>query len=224
MSEKDTQRKQTFISHRILSWCGDHKMKVIAIAMLLALASLSGGYLYQEQTPCTDITLELKWASGTPIATETDPTITCYEDEPVQLLITYSTSKGGVLLIAVESQEVGLVSFSKDKDEGYSSTRLELISRTLTGPVDSANPTTEFVWVKAKFNSKGFKDGVYVKATLDESCKKEGHAFLDVKRLITPPPPPCPIQRFINWFKNLCAGTFVIFAIIPFLAVVKRKH
>ncbi len=49
MSEKDTQRKQTFISRRILSWCGDHKMKVIAIAILLALASLSGGYWYQEQ-------------------------------------------------------------------------------------------------------------------------------------------------------------------------------
>lgn len=41
------------INHRILSWCGEHKMKAIAIAIVVALASLSGGYWYQEQQVTT---------------------------------------------------------------------------------------------------------------------------------------------------------------------------
>jgi hypothetical protein len=212
------------ISHCVLSWCGEHKMKAIAIALVVALASLSGVYWYQGQTPCTDITLELKWASGTPIKSEANPTITWYENEPVQLLITTSTTRGGVFKVTIESQEVGLVSFSKTVDRGYSTLLTEVVSEGLTGP---RNPTENYVWVKAKINSKGFKDGVYVKATLDGSCKKEGYAFLKTIQKPTPPEPPFQ-ERAWNWIEKhpneAVIGAAIALIVLIIIAARRRHH
>lgn len=113
MSEKDTRGKQIFISHRFLSWRGDHKMKVIAIAILLALASLSGGYWYHtQQVDCSGFELNLSWDTtkgGTTIITPTeDVEVEINSTQEAILVIETNTPREGTLRVTADSRDTAI--------------------------------------------------------------------------------------------------------------------
>ncbi len=224
MSEKDTQRKQTFISHRLLSWCGDHKMKVIAIAILLALASLSGGYWYHtQQVECSGFELKLSWDTtkgGTNITTATkDVEVEINSAQEAILVIETKTPKEGTLRVTADSRDTAIELYIEGNITKEAPPCIVREVYILKGE-------NRIGTIRLKAPESSQKYGVIICATLDNQCETCKGAYFKVLPAPTPPPSPtpCPIQKFINWVKNLCAGTFVLFAIVPFWAVVRRNH
>ena len=158
-------------------------------------------YIYpQDRTyvnkECSDIILELQWASGNPIAEETDPTVEWNENEPIELFLTVGTLRSGIFKVVVNSQELGQVEFSRTKEGAYLPNKLEIVSQNLREPL---NPIQNSVWIKSKINPRGFKNGIYVKATLDGDCEKVRHAFL---RIHSMQQTSNSIDRMIQWTKQ----------------------
>ena len=218
MKEETTEpnRNDNYIKHRIVSWYGEHKMLTKLLILGFLIIGFSGGYWYVSDD-CSDITLELEWASGAPLlgengTEEEEPTIEWTEGEPIELIVTIGTEREGVLLVTVESQEPGISNFCKTKGGTYTSYKLEIVSINLH---ESLNQVRSSVWIKSDVNPKGFKNGIYVKAELDGNCKKERHAFLKIDPASVPPPSDREnIEMFIEEH-----GTFIVIGIL-FLVVI----
>ncbi len=203
MSEKDTQRKQTFISHRILSWCGDHKMKVIAIAILLVA---SGVVLHLPQEECPHIQLALEWAKdqeSTQVEGAHGKIPQFQENQPMELIIKLATTNPGKLNVVIENEVGTPVTFSESENGPWSNNLLLMQTTNLIKPVSEVEMS---IWVKSAVHPQGFDCGLLVKASLD-SCQSAQHLYFTVLETPAPnsstPPPDGP-----------CSGTGQLVTVI----------
>ncbi len=106
MKQEANEPNGNYLSHRILSWCGEHKMKLILT--ILVFGSLLGGYWYTTdrlEGQCGYISLSLSWDSIDVYEIKGEPVVSCHEDEEMKLIVKASATKSGVLEITASPEK-----------------------------------------------------------------------------------------------------------------------
>lgn len=225
---------ESYIYHRILSWFGDHKMKLIAITLILGV--ILGGQWYLSQGECDDLSIKVEWieTEGVRIDYGDEPVAHCYENQELELVVKVTAIREGHLKIIAKRETGKPVKLTKEKGNW------SIIYEEIT-IVDAyvGQPLTELpfhIWAKSREEPDKYTCGITIYGYLDE-CSTMAKASIDVsekKPELTETPqttPPettePPIQEQINqWIEENCCltvGVLIVIAIFLFFIGRKRK-
>ena len=197
------------IYHRILSWCGEHKMKLFVMSIIVAIISICG-LTWHMSEGCSDIAIDLEWVGiydSMFIETEHGKIPNILENEPVKVQIKISTLKGGKLKAIAEKQEGSKVQISETRDGPWKDNLTIISIANLEKPLAM---TELSMWIKGEKHPQEFDSGIYVKATLN-GCEATDRLYFSVYALETSSPP-------TTTSSDTCLGTALI-SILVFLGV-----
>jgi len=212
-NDNESKRNENHIYHCILSWCGEHKMKLLLIGILISSIFLGGYWSMNEE--CPNIKIDLMWAEAQnlpQIQGEHGEIPQIEENVPEELLVTLYALGSGKFHAIIEKQQGSNVKIAETKNGPWKD-QITLISTAVLNM--DLQETTFSVWIKAERHPQGFDSGIYVEASLTESCVRSEHLYFSVispKPTDTPTPTPSPTP------SSSCLGSFFI-VIVIFLGI-----
>lgn len=213
MAKRSSEKSKTenHINHRILSWCDEHKMKLILA--ILVLGSLFGGLWYYPEQNCAGFKLNLSWdttegGKSIPTATE-DIEVIIDQIQEAKLVITVTTPRKGIVRVNVSSPEQNIELYTEDGTK--KSLPCAVVEWSLPKGV------MEVTTLQLKTPPRPTKYGITICATLDNQCEKCKNAYFTVTpsspspstMLPTPAPEPW-YERLYHWF----CGTSILAVVI----------
>jgi hypothetical protein len=223
-SEQNGNEKHIY--HRILSWCGEHKMLTRLLIIGIFALTFTGAYLRFSEEGCESINLTLNWPeTGDTYSIKGDPAITTYEEEEIMLSVTVSTVKPGLLKVIAkpESDRPVWLTMNREDKNSWKKGEIQVYYHSIVNQLES---TSSPVWIKAKKDQDGLAlHCIIVEAFfLNGECSIIKYAYIDVEKgaiptipPVTPPPTSEPdpwYERIWNW----CTGT-VTLAVTTLLGV-----
>lgn len=215
----EPNRNERHIYHRILSLCGEHKMKLILA--ILVLGSLFGGYWHLSDG-CDTLRLKVEWVpiEGVEITGDTEPIANCRENQELELIIKVTTTEAGFLTVTVNREYMKPVELTKEKGNwswlfGDEVTVIE----TYVG-----QNMTEFpfhVWARSKKEPDMYESGITIRASLN-GCEKMAKAHIKILEVESTEPPGPTIPPTTPPNDGNCLGTTLL-AILLFSSMIARK-
>ena len=207
------------IKHRVLSWCGEYKMKVIIFVIITALISVPVGFWYEtQQADCSGFNLNLGWdmegvepsvATIGDIETEIAPT------QEAKFVITVTTPKEGNLKVIIDSPEKTIEVYKGEE------TIKQVLPCTVRELFVLKGENMEVATIRLKASERPLKYGVTVYATLDNQCNISRNAYFSVSE--TPTPTTTPPTTSPNGEDTPCYGVVIILVIILVSILLRKK-
>jgi hypothetical protein len=197
MKEESTEPNgnDNYIKHRIVSWYGEHKMLTRLLILGILILGLSGGYWYLFDEGCNSLNLSVEWVpiEGYKIDEGDEPTVHCYENQELELIIKVTSTETGFLTVTANREYMKDVELTKEKDNWswLTGDKVTVIEAYI------GQNLTEFpfhIWAKARKDPDEYESGITVRASLNgcEKMAKVHIKILEGEPTVTPETPTPP--------------------------------